>query len=67
MSASLPMDGEVEYFTDPEVMYDQFEKLVDIVIDGGVGGIVPSTVIDCSEGVPKLIREGAGDWESLLG
>jgi len=67
MSASLPMDGEVEYFTDPEVMQDQFEKLVDMVIDGGIGGIVPSTVIDCTDGIPKLLREGAGDWESLLG
>lgn len=67
MSASLPMDIDVEYFTDPELMHDQFEKLVDIVIDGGIGGIVPSTVIDCSDGVPELIREGAGDWKSLLG
>lgn len=67
MSVSLPMDGEVEYFTDPEHMHDSFGKLVDIVIDGGPGGIIPSTVIDCTSGEPALIRAGAGDWETLIG
>jgi len=67
MSASLPMDGEVEYFTDPELMKEQFEKLVDIIIDGGIGGIIPSTIIDCTQGEPELVREGAGAWEKLLG
>ncbi len=66
MSASLPMDVDVEYFTDPEVMYEHFGALVDIVIDGGPGRILSSTVIDCTSGTPELIREGAGDWESLL-
>lgn len=63
MSASLPMDEEVEYFTDPELMYDRFGHLVDIVIDGGHGGIVSSTVVDCTSGAPELIRLGAGEWE----
>ncbi len=66
MSASLPMDADVEYFTDPEVMYERFGKLVDIVIDGGPGRIVPSTIIDCSSGAPELIRDGAGRWETLI-
>ena len=66
MSASLPMDADVEYYTDPEMMHQQFENLVDMVIDGGIGGIVPSTVIDCTTGQPQLMREGAGDWESLI-
>ncbi len=66
MSASLPMDVDVEYFTDPEVMYERFGSLVDIVIDGGPGHILSSTVIDCTSGTPELIREGAGEWESLL-
>ena len=61
MSVSLPMDDELEYFTDPELMHDRFEKLVDIVIDGGIGHTVASTVIDCTKGYPELIREGAGD------
>lgn len=67
MSASLPMDGDVEYFTDPEVMYDVFENVVDIVIDGGPGHILASTVIDCTGGTATLVREGAGPWEHLLG
>jgi tRNA threonylcarbamoyl adenosine modification protein (Sua5/YciO/YrdC/YwlC family) len=67
MSASLPMDGDVEYFTDPEVMEEQFGHLVDIVIDGGPGHLLASTVIDCTSGAPELIREGAGDWGRLIG
>jgi len=67
MSASLPMDGDIEYFTDPEIIYEQFGNLVDIVIDGGAGGTISSTVIDCTKGAPELVREGAGEWEELLG
>lgn len=67
MSVSLPMEGDVEYYTDPELMHDKFEDLVDIVIDGGAGGITPSTVIDCTSGSPELVREGAGDWHMLIG
>jgi tRNA threonylcarbamoyl adenosine modification protein (Sua5/YciO/YrdC/YwlC family) len=66
MSASLPMDVDVEYFTDPELMHEQFGDVVDIVIDGGIGNIMASTVIDCTSGAPVLIREGAGEWESLI-
>jgi len=66
MSVSLPMDGDVEYYTDPELMYDLFGKQVDIVIDSGIGNTIPSTVIDCSSGEPELIRQGAGEWEALL-
>ncbi len=62
LSASLP--GEmVEEYTDPELMYDNFHKLVDIVIDGGIGGMVPSTVVDCTKDEYEVIREGAGVWE----
>lgn len=62
LSASLP--GEyVEDYTDPEIIHDKFEKLVDVVIDGGVGGMIPSTVVDFSKDEPELIREGAGEWE----
>jgi tRNA threonylcarbamoyl adenosine modification protein (Sua5/YciO/YrdC/YwlC family) len=62
LSASLP--GEmVEEYTDPELMYDNFHKLVDIVIDGGIGGMVPSTVVDCTKDQYEVIREGAGNFE----
>lgn len=61
LSASLP--GEmVEDYTDPEIMHENFINDVDIVIDGGIGGVIPSTVIDCTGEEPVLIREGLGKW-----
>jgi len=61
LSTSLP--GEmVEDYTDPEIMYENFMKEVDIVIDGGIGGTVPSTVIDCTKADYEVIRQGAGEW-----
>jgi tRNA threonylcarbamoyl adenosine modification protein (Sua5/YciO/YrdC/YwlC family) len=64
LSTSLP--GEmVEEYTDPEIMYENFKNLVDIVIDGGIGGMVPSTIIDCTAALPQLVRQGLGDWEEL--
>ncbi len=62
LSASLP--GEmVEEYTDPELIYANFHKLVDIVIDGGIGGMIPSTVVDCTQDMYEVIREGAGEWK----
>ena len=62
LSASLP--GEhVEEYTDPEIIHDRFGKLVDLVIDGGVGGMVPSTIVDFTKEETEVIREGAGKWE----
>jgi tRNA threonylcarbamoyl adenosine modification protein (Sua5/YciO/YrdC/YwlC family) len=61
LSASLP--GEmVEDYTDPEVMHQNFMNEVDYVIDGGIGGMVPSTIIDCTGDEPLLIRAGLGEW-----
>ncbi len=61
LSASLP--GEmVEDYTDPEIMYENFRNEVDIVVDGGIGGVVPSTVVDCTGAEPVIIREGLGKW-----
>lgn len=62
LSASLPGE-QVEDYTDPEIMYENFMKLVDIVIDGGIGGTVPSTIIDCTGEEPVMIREGLGKFE----
>lgn len=67
MSASLPMDEDVEYFTDPEIIHDIFGKQVDLVIDSGIGNMIASTVIDCTDGSPQLVREGAGKWEGIVG
>jgi tRNA threonylcarbamoyl adenosine modification protein (Sua5/YciO/YrdC/YwlC family) len=62
LSASLP--GELtEEYTDPEIIYEKFEKLVDIVIDGGPGGMIPSTVIDCTGDEYTIVRQGLGKWE----
>lgn len=61
LSASLPGDY-VEDYTDPEIIHDNFHKLVDMVIDGGIGGITPSTIIDYTSGEPELVRQGAGEW-----
>ena len=61
LSASLPGDDVKEY-TDPEIMQQKFLKLVDVIIDGGIGGTVPSTIIDFSKTEAELIREGAGTW-----
>jgi tRNA threonylcarbamoyl adenosine modification protein (Sua5/YciO/YrdC/YwlC family) len=66
LSASLP--GEmVEEYTDPELIYEKFKKLVDIVIDGGAGGMVPSTIVDCTQEPYQLIRQGLGEWEMVEG
>jgi tRNA threonylcarbamoyl adenosine modification protein (Sua5/YciO/YrdC/YwlC family) len=65
LSASLP--GEmVEEYTDPELIYEKFERLVDIVIDGGPGGMKPSTVVDCTEEPYSVIRQGLGEWPTLV-
>jgi tRNA threonylcarbamoyl adenosine modification protein (Sua5/YciO/YrdC/YwlC family) len=62
LSSSLP--GEmVEEYTDPEMIHDKFGHTVDIVVDGGIGGIVPSTVIDCTGDELRVIRKGLGEWE----
>ena len=62
LSASLPGDM-VEEYTDPEMIHAKFENTVDIVVDGGNGGIIPSTIIDCTKSSYELVREGAGAWE----
>jgi tRNA threonylcarbamoyl adenosine modification protein (Sua5/YciO/YrdC/YwlC family) len=62
LSASLPGD-EAASIADPEEIYERFHALVDIVIDGGAGGIIPSTIVDCTGNDCMVIRQGAGLWE----
>jgi tRNA threonylcarbamoyl adenosine modification protein (Sua5/YciO/YrdC/YwlC family) len=62
LSVSLPGD-KVEEFTDPQRIHEIFKNLVDIVVDGGIGGSIPSTVVDCTGNEPVLLRLGAGKWE----
>ncbi|WP_304139638.1 L-threonylcarbamoyladenylate synthase [Mesonia mobilis] len=62
VSTSIKDDDEIiEYTTDPELIAEKWDKLVDIVVDGGYGDNVASTVIDLTEGEPEVIREGKGD------
>lgn len=56
-------DDIIEYPTDPYEIHEQYEHLVDLVIDGGYGGNVPSTIIDCTNDEPLLQRAGLGAWE----
>ena len=62
LSASLP--GEmVEDYTDPDIINEKLGEQVDFVIDGGIGGMVPSTVVDCTTSDWIVLREGLGVWE----
>ncbi|MCF6295336.1 MAG: threonylcarbamoyl-AMP synthase [Flavobacteriaceae bacterium] len=58
-------DEVIEYTTDPELILEKWNNLVDLVIDGGFGGNEPSTIIDFSEGEPFVVREGKGSLEIL--
>lgn len=61
MSTSIHDDDKIiEYTTDPELIYEKYNKLVDIVIDGGYGDNEPSTIVDCTEDEPVVVREGKG-------
>ena len=65
LTTTLPLnpDEDVEYVTDPELIDEKFGSEVDLVIDGGIGGVEPSTVINCCEDVPEIIRQGKGVLE----
>jgi tRNA threonylcarbamoyl adenosine modification protein (Sua5/YciO/YrdC/YwlC family) len=58
-------DDILEYFSDPEVIHNEYEKKVDIVVDGGFGNIYASTVIDCSGDEIIVVREGLGSLDIL--
>lgn len=59
LSSSLP--GEmVEEYTDPEIIQSRFGKVVDMVIDGGIGGMQYSTIVDMTDEQPEIIRQGLG-------
>ena len=59
-------DMLIEYSTDPELIYEHFKKLVDIVIDGGHGESIASTIVDCTKNNPEIIRKGKGDITPFL-
>lgn len=66
MSSTLILPGNDTPLTDPEEMRDRLEHQVDLVIDGGPCGFQPTTVVDVSSGVPRIVREGRGDPAPFL-
>ena len=66
VSTSIHDEDEVlEYSTDPELIFEKWQNLVDLVIDGGYGDNIGSTIIDLSEFEPVVIREGKGSLDIL--
>ncbi len=66
VSTSIRDEDEIlEYTTDPELIYEKWGNLVDLVIDGGYGGNEGSTIIDLTDSYPEVIREGKGSLEVL--
>src|SRR5690554_5081125 len=59
-------DDVIEYSTDPELIYEKYKDLVDIVIDGGYGNNVASTIVDCTGEEIEIVREGLGQLEDIL-
>lgn len=67
LSTSIHDDDDImEYSTDPELIHEKYQDLVNLVIDGGYGDNIPSTVIDCTSGEFEVIREGKGNLEEYL-
>lgn len=67
ITSSIKDDDVIkEYTTDPEEIFEDFKHKVDLVIDGGPGGNIPSTVVDFTEGIPHVIRQGLGYFEQYL-
>lgn len=62
LTTSLREDDSIqEYLTDPDMIHEEYKDLVDLVIDGGYGGLIPSTILDCTGDEPVIIREGLGE------
>lgn len=62
MTTTLPHNDseDIEYSTDPELIDEKFGSIVDLVIDGGIGGVEGSTVVDCTNGDAEVVRQGKG-------
>ena len=66
VSSSIRDDDDVlEYTTDPELIFEKWKNIVDVVIDGGYGDNYASTIIDLTDGFPEVIREGKGSLDIL--
>lgn len=58
-------DEITDYFTDPDMIYNQYQDIADAIIDGGFGNLYATTIIDCTEENPVIIREGLGSLDIL--
>lgn len=63
VTASVHDTGEAEYLTDPGLIHERYGREVDLVVDGGCGDRVPTTVVDLSGGEPEIVREGRGELQ----
>jgi tRNA threonylcarbamoyl adenosine modification protein (Sua5/YciO/YrdC/YwlC family) len=65
LTTTIPLQpgDDIEYMTTPELIDERFGDEVDLVIDGGVSGTEPSTVVDCTQGEPVILRQGKGILE----
>jgi tRNA A37 threonylcarbamoyladenosine synthetase subunit TsaC/SUA5/YrdC len=62
LTTSLPQEGlEIEEYTDPSLINERWGHAVDLILDGGFGGHIPSSVVEITEDSFEIIREGAGD------
>ena len=64
LTTSVKAEDEfLEYMTDPELIYEKYDKQVDLIIDGGYGQNIASTVVDCTGDTIEIIRQGIGELE----
>lgn len=64
LTTSVAIDEEEpEYGTDPELIAERYEAVADLIIDGGEGGTIPSTTVDCTGDAPVILREGKGELQ----
>ncbi|MGD1840089.1 MAG: L-threonylcarbamoyladenylate synthase [Thermonemataceae bacterium] len=67
ITTSVHDDDEViDYITSPDLIYEKFQHKVDIVVDGGYGNVIPSTIVDCTQEAVEIVREGAGDIDTYM-
>jgi tRNA threonylcarbamoyl adenosine modification protein (Sua5/YciO/YrdC/YwlC family) len=67
MSTTVQLPGADLPLNDPAIIRDRLDKLVDLIVDGGNCGLVPTSVIDLADGKPRVVRVGAGDIAALPG
>lgn len=67
MTTTLPHEkgDDMEYLTTPELIDEKFGSMVDLVIDGGIGGIEPSTIVNCVDDEAKITRQGKGELKDF--